>query len=259
MMGFHFGSVILVKQWILTKIISATSTVWISNHWRKKHQPQKPSSTPNKTISSSSIFIRGSAFLTLTLEQLPLFKLKLITCMVKKHISYNQVKDENFRKFVARCSLGAVSAETLLPRSRNTIRSWILDGYCSRKAHLCGKILSVASSVIHIFFDLWTSPNNSTYIDVIAYFLDVKKELHTMVLAVCNINRDLNRGNQAEAIIPVMDEYGLKKSWAILWPIKLLPMIHLMPRSLIWFNQILIEKNRDFDVWEISSTWLPEL
>ena len=107
--------------------------------------------------------------------------------MVKKHIPYNQVEDEDFRKFVARCSLGAVSAETLLSRSENTIRSWILDGYCSRKAHLFGKILSIASSVMHISFDLWTSPNNSTYIDVIAYFLDVKKELHKVVLAVCKI------------------------------------------------------------------------
>ncbi len=131
--------------------------------------------------------------------------------MVKKHISYSQVEDEDFRKFVASCSLGAVSAETLLPRSGNTIRSWILDEYRSRKAHLCEKILGVASSVIQISFDLWTAPNNSAYIDVIAHFLDAKKELRTVVLAVRNIHGDHSGKNQAKAIIPVIDEYGLKE------------------------------------------------
>ncbi len=174
----------------VTKIISAASNVWIGNHLRKRHQQQKPSSSPNKTISSSSILICGSVFLPVTSEQLALFKLKLITWMVKKHISYSKVKDEEFCKFVASCLLGAVSAETLLLRSGNTIRSWILDEYRSRKAHLCKKILVVASSVIHISLDLWTAPNNLTYIDVIAHFLDVKKELHTLVLAVCNIYED---------------------------------------------------------------------
>ena len=222
--GFQHGEEIIRKHdgiscWLcsfceavdVTKIFSTTSTVWIGNHLRKKHQQQKPSSSPDKTISSSSILIRGSAFSPVTPEQLALFKLKLITWMVKKHISYSQVEDEDFRKFVASCSLVAVSAETLFPRSGNTIRSWILDEYRCRKAHLCEKILGAASSVIHISFDLWTAPNNSAYIDVIAHFLDAKKELRTVVLAVRNIHGDHSGKNQAKAIIPVIDEYGLKE------------------------------------------------
>ncbi len=186
----------------VTKIFSATSIFWIGNHLRKRHQQQKPSSSPNKTISSSSIFIRGFAFSPVTPEQLALLKLNLITWMVKKHISYSLVKDEDFCKFVASCSLGAISAETLLSRSEVTIRSWILDEYCSRKVHLCEKILGIVSSVIHIFFDLWTTPNNSVYIDVIAHFLDAKKQLRTVVLAVCNIHGDHSGKNQAKAYNP---------------------------------------------------------
>ncbi len=132
--GFQHGEEIIRKHdgiscWLysfyeavdITKIFSATSTVWIGNHLRKRHQQQKLSSSPNKTISSSSILIRSSALSPVTPEQLALFKLKLITWMVKKHISYSQVEDEDFRKFVASCSLGAVSGEILLPRSGNTI------------------------------------------------------------------------------------------------------------------------------------------
>ncbi len=172
-----------------TKIFSATSTVWIGSYLRKRHQQQKPSSQ-DRTASSSSISTRGSILSPVTPEQLALFKLKLITWMVKKHISYSQTEDEDFRKYVASCSLGAANAETLLPRSGNTIRSWILDEYHRRKAHLCEQILGTASSVIHLSFDLWTAPNNSAYIDVIAHFLDAKKELRTVALAVRNIHGD---------------------------------------------------------------------
>ena len=221
--GFQHGEEIIRKHdgiscWLcsfckavnINKIFSAASTVWIGSHLRKRHQQQKPSSQ-ERTTSSSSISTRGSAFLPVTPEQLALFKLKLITWMIKKHISYSQVEDEDFREFVAGCSLGAVSAETLLPRSGNTIRSWILDEYRRRKAYICEKILGTASSVIHLSFDLWTAPNNSAYIDVIAHFLDAKKELRTVVLAVRNIHGDHSGKNQAKAIIPVIDKYALKE------------------------------------------------
>ena len=65
--------------------------------------------------------------------------------------------------------------------------------------------------MIHLSFDLWTAPNNSAYIDVIAHFLDAKKELRTVVLAVRNICEDYSGKNQAKAIIPVIDEYALKE------------------------------------------------
>ncbi len=106
----------------VTEIFSATSTVWIGSHLRKRHQQQKPLSQ-DRAASSSSISTRGSILSPVTPEQLALFKLKLITWMVKKHISYSQVEDDDSRKFVASCSLGAANAETLLTRSGNAIRS----------------------------------------------------------------------------------------------------------------------------------------
>ena len=63
--GFQHGEEIIRKHdgiscWLcsfceavdVTKIFSTTSTVWIGNHLRKKHQQRKPSSSPDKTISS---------------------------------------------------------------------------------------------------------------------------------------------------------------------------------------------------------------
>ncbi len=65
--------------------------------------------------------------------------------------------------------------------------------------------------MIHISFDLWTPPINSAYIDVIAHCLDAKKEVRTVMLVVCNIYGDHSGKNQAKAIIPVIDGYGLKE------------------------------------------------
>ena len=131
--------------------------------------------------------------------------------MVKKHISYSQVEDKDFRKFIDSCSLGAVSAEVSLPRSGNTIRSWILDEYKRRKIHLCEKVLvAYAASVVHISFDLWTAPNNIAYIDIVCHFLDQNKQLRTVLLAVRNMHGDHSGKNLAKAILPVLDEYLLK-------------------------------------------------
>ena len=220
--GFRHGEEIVRKHdkitcWLcgfcnavdVIKIFSATSTVWIGDHLIKKHQQQKPLS--NEYAPPTSTLIRGSAFSPVTPEQLGLFKLKLITWMIKNHISYSQVEDDDFREFVGSYSLGEVRAQALLPRSGNTIRSWILDEYHRRKEYLCEKVLGTASSVVHISFDLWTAPNNSAYLDVIAHFLDAKKELRAVVLAVRNIHGDHSGKNQAKAILPVIDEYALKE------------------------------------------------
>ena len=73
---------------------------------------------------------------------------------------------------------------------KNIFYSQVEDEDRSRKAYLCEKILGVASSVIHISFDLWTAPNNSAYIDIITHFLGAQKELRTMELVVRNIHWD---------------------------------------------------------------------
>ena len=227
--GFQHGSEVIRKHdkvicWVcafcqavdVVKIFSATSTVWIAEHLTKKHQQVKPSKTGDITLDGSGsektdlTLSRGSAFLPVTPEQVGIFKLRLITWMVKKHISYSQVEDEDFRKFIDSCSLGAVSAEALLPRSGNTIRSWILDEYKRRKIHLCKKVLAHAASLVHISFDLWTAPNNTAYIDIVGHFLDQNKQLRTVLLAVRNMHGDHSGKNQAKAILPVLDEYLLK-------------------------------------------------
>ncbi len=113
--GFQNGSKVIRKHdkvicWVcafcqavdVVKIFLITSKVWIAEQLTKKHQQVKPSKTGDITLDGSGsektdlTLSRESAFLPVTPEQMGIFKLRLITWMVKKHISYSQVEDEDF-------------------------------------------------------------------------------------------------------------------------------------------------------------------
>ncbi len=80
-----------------------------------------------------------------------------------------------------------------------------------QKAYLSEVILRQARSSVNISFDLWTSSSNSAYVDVICHFIDVNKQLKTLLLAVHYIQGDHSGKNQAKSILPVLDEYSLKE------------------------------------------------
>lgn len=44
-----------------------------------------------------------------------------IIWIIKKHISYSQVEDKTFSKFVVDCSMRAINAKSILSHSNNTI------------------------------------------------------------------------------------------------------------------------------------------
>jgi hypothetical protein len=52
----------------------------------------------------------------------------------------------------------------LLPESADTVKNWITMEYETRKT-LLKREFQVARSKIHITFDLWTSPNNTSQLD----------------------------------------------------------------------------------------------
>ena len=67
--------------------------------------------------------------------------------------------------------------ETLLPAAANTIRKWVTDEFQKHKKDLINE-LAASLSIIHLSFDLWTSPNGVPIIAVVAHFIsgDGKKK-----------------------------------------------------------------------------------
>ena len=56
-------------------------------------------------------------------------------------------------------------------RSHNTIRRWIMAEYRRQRLAIMGE-LALAKSMIHISFDMWTSPNSLGIVVVVTHFPD---------------------------------------------------------------------------------------
>lgn len=50
------------------------------------------------------------------------------------------------------------------------------------------------------------------------HFLNVKKELHTMVFIICNMHKNYSEKNLVKAIIRMIDKYGLKEKIGYFMP-----------------------------------------
>ena len=130
-----------------------SSTAWIGKHLIKIHKLSKAttqdSSSQASQAESTTPGVKDN-LQSINPEQYSNFRLTLIAWMVKKHISYSQVEDETFREFVSGCFMGAISPESILPRSGNTIRNWIMQEYKKQKLYLNEVILRQARSSVHI-------------------------------------------------------------------------------------------------------------
>jgi hypothetical protein len=57
-----------------------------------------------------------------------------------------------------------------LPRSDNTIRSWILDLY--KQSHISIRnLINMTDTAVHISLDLWTSPNHRSFLAVVGHMV----------------------------------------------------------------------------------------
>jgi hypothetical protein len=66
--------------------------------------------------------------------------------------------------------------------------------------------IGLLRSLIHISFDLWTSPNSLRIIAVMAHFLDKKLNNRSLLIGIRRVRGSYNRENITEAIIPVLVE-----------------------------------------------------
>ena len=79
-----------------------------------------------------------------------------------------------------------------------------------KKQRLSVKIeLARAKAVIHISFDLWTSPNSLGMAAVIAHFLDKDLKKKSLLIGMRRVRGSRRGENTAEAITPVLIDVGV--------------------------------------------------
>ena len=136
-----------------------------------KQIPTRPMDkfTAGKADSTTAPKRRDEISIQLTTTvKLPDFKDALITLVVLCQLSFHLVVDQIFVEFLKTIF---PLIEDILPSSSNTIRAWVLSSFKDRKAKIIG-VLARSRSIVHLSFDLWTSPNHLALLGIVAHYID---------------------------------------------------------------------------------------
>ena len=134
------------------------------------------------------------------------FKSASIEWIVCLHLAFAVVESEYFRTFLEICSLAAV---TLLPRDGETIRNWVTAAFQNRKQQVKAW-LHQTHGLVHLSFDLWTSPNHLAMVGIIGHWFD-GQIVQTTLLGLHRIRGSRPGENIAESVIAIIQDYDLTK------------------------------------------------
>ena len=141
----------------------------------------------------------------------PLFQELLLRWMILCNISFRQVEDNSFRMLLSYLTAVVSSYNAIphsLPKSGDTIRSWVCGLFANTKDKLKTDLLSAPFS-IHFTFDLWTSPNHIAFMGIVGHWVNHDGRSKRALLALPSLNGIHSGENQAEVLWRVIEEYGL--------------------------------------------------
>src|SRR6202035_3801931 len=98
---------------------------------------------------------------------------------------------------------------SLLPTSGNTVRQWIINDFKQRRGQI-RKELHLSKSLIHLSFDLWTSPNSLAMLAVVGHFVLHTSEAKSCLLGLRHVEGAHSGENMAQSVIAVIEEYKIK-------------------------------------------------
>ena len=132
-------------------------------------------------------------------------KQRLIQWIVVMHITFSQVENDWFRAFLA---VFHTKLAALIPKSGNTIRAWIIEDFRQRQSDIAKQLRQI-KGLIHLSFDLWTSPNHLALVAVIGHYVSSEYKLETTLLGLRRLKGPHSGENIAEAIVTVIRTYEI--------------------------------------------------
>lgn len=133
------------------------------------------------------------------------FKAALIAWIIGYQIAFIAIENNFFRDLI---SVLSPTLATMLPTG-NTIRSWIMDEYDVKKAKLKSKLREDSVGLVHISFDLWTSPNAKALMAVVAHYTNRQYRVETRLLALRRLHGDHSGENQAGLLSEVLKDFEI--------------------------------------------------
>lgn len=166
-------------------------------HIQKKQKVSRNTNTQSEATGSNTFLSATTA------DQ---FRVLLLQWIICSHIALSIVENPLFRKLIEFVNLLFIS---LLPKSANTVRQWVIDEHKRQKAQKM-EILRKARSRITISFDTWTSPFSRKHIlSVIAHYVDENWERRHLQLGILRLYGGHSGENLAHHVVPILQEWGI--------------------------------------------------
>jgi hypothetical protein len=185
------------------KTLSSASTTHVLSHMKQHHgmadTERGEPSAPRDSLQLAEIFKLAKPFNRHMMEK------NLVDWMLRDRISFSQVESMSFRKFIASIRRDAVS---FIPRSGDTVRSWILARFNQARDEI-KEHLAMAASNIHISCDMWSSPNNYALLGVVAHWTDPDHRQRTSLIGMPRVSGAHTGANIASAVADVLQLYNI--------------------------------------------------
>jgi hypothetical protein len=130
--------------------------------------------------------------------------------IVDCQLPFSLVEKDSFRHLIQYINPVAIRC---VPKSHNTMKTYIMARYNNEKKELINA-LSKASSKVHISVDAWTSPNGHAFIGIVSRWTTNRR--HQNVLALRNITGSHTGENMSLTVHTVLKEYEIQGNFGFI-------------------------------------------
>jgi hypothetical protein len=155
-------------------IYHCSSTTHIAGHLRSQHNIRRDLESPPTATQATLATLRPNPNLV---------RKALVSWVLSDHQAFRQVKSTTFKQFLT--TIMPMQSNSLLP-TRKTLRRWVLSTFDENKATIAMH-LAAAKSHISISFDRWTSPNNISFLGIVAHWSDNEYQLRSALIGLKEI------------------------------------------------------------------------
>jgi len=136
------------------------------------------------------------------------FRWKLLRCIAVLHLPFSIVEHDEFRDLFLYCS-PHLRRNDALPKSGTSIKNWMVELFILHQAFMVA-LLEGSHAMVHISFDLWTSPNHYCMLGVVCHFIDKWWINRTVLLALKPLKGAHCGVNIGNILITVLKAYALQ-------------------------------------------------
>lgn len=135
------------------------------------------------------------------------FRELLLRWISTAHLPFSMVENEQFQAMMDYAS-PVLRCNDVLPTTGATIRSLTMELFFLYQASII-TLLSTCDALIHISFDLWTSPNKYSMLGIVSHFTDKSFQTKTVLLGMKRLFGPHSGANMGQLLIQAIKTYKI--------------------------------------------------